>query len=135
MVKRAWIRRCLAVVLLLAMAPPAWAEFVLPPLPYAPDALEPAIDATTMGIHHDRHHGAYAANLNGKIQAHPELAKLSLSALHGQISRPPAAVRTNGCCHWHDPQLWAVYAPPGELGEPAAGGSAGLQAPLGPFPA
>src|SRR4051812_42894181 len=38
--------------------------FVLPPLPYAFDALEPHIDARTMEIHHDKHHAAYVANLN-----------------------------------------------------------------------
>ena len=47
-----------ALVLLLAGGLPAWADFSLPPLPYGADALEPAIDATTMTIHHDRHHGA-----------------------------------------------------------------------------
>ena len=38
--------------------------FTLPPLPYAPDANEPHIDAQTMQIHHDQHHAAYVANLN-----------------------------------------------------------------------
>jgi superoxide dismutase, Fe-Mn family len=33
--------------------------FLLPPLPYAFDALEPYIDARTMEIHHDKHHQAY----------------------------------------------------------------------------
>jgi len=33
--------------------------FTLPPLPYSFDALEPYIDAKTMEIHHDKHHGAY----------------------------------------------------------------------------
>ena len=31
--------------------------FELPDLPYAFDALEPHIDARTMEIHHDTHHG------------------------------------------------------------------------------
>src|SRR6266404_5766835 len=30
--------------------------FILPPLPYPFDALEPHIDARTMEIHHDKHH-------------------------------------------------------------------------------
>jgi len=38
--------------------------FTLPPLPYSFDALEPYIDAKTMEIHHDKHHGAYVTNLN-----------------------------------------------------------------------
>jgi Fe-Mn family superoxide dismutase len=130
-IKRALFSGLLALVLLLAMAPPAWAEFVLPPLPYAPDALEPAIDATTMGIHHDRHHGAYVANLNGQIKDHPELAKLSLDALQGQISRFPAAVRNNGGGHWNHSQFWAVMAPPGEGGEPSAELLAAINAQFG----
>jgi Fe-Mn family superoxide dismutase len=108
-----------AVVLLLAAALPVWAEFVLTPLPYAAEALEPAIDATTMTIHHDRHHGAYVANLNGQIKANPPLAKLSLDALQGQISRFPVAVRNNGGGHWNHSQFWAVMAPPGQGGEPS----------------
>ncbi|MBC7240703.1 MAG: superoxide dismutase, partial [Chloroflexi bacterium] len=36
----------------------------LPPLPYPYDALEPYISATTLRIHHDRHHLAYVNGLN-----------------------------------------------------------------------
>ena len=38
--------------------------FVLPPLPYPPNALEPYIDAETMTLHHGKHHAAYVNNLN-----------------------------------------------------------------------
>ena len=120
-----------AVLLLLGSAGPAWAEFVLPPLPYAPDALEPAIDATTMTIHHDKHHGAYVANLNGQIKDNPQLAKLSLDALQGQISRFPVAVRNNGGGHWNHTQFWAVMAPLGEGGEPSADVLAAIEASFG----
>jgi len=41
--------------------------FEVPPLPYAPDALEPHIDAQTMSIHHDKHHQAYVDNANKLI--------------------------------------------------------------------
>ena len=41
----------------------------LPPLPYPFDALEPYIDAKTMEIHHDKHHGAYDNNLNKALEA------------------------------------------------------------------
>ena len=109
-----------ALLLLLGTALPAWADFVLPPLPYAAEALEPAIDATTMSIHHDRHHGAYVANLNAQIQANPGLAGLSLEALQGQISRFPMAVRNNGGGHWNHSQFWAVMAPEGQGGAPSA---------------
>jgi Fe-Mn family superoxide dismutase len=108
-----------ALLVLLASALPAWADFNLPPLPYAPDALEPAIDATTMTIHHDRHHGAYVANLNAQIAANPALANLSLEALQGQIASFPVAVRNNGGGHWNHSQFWAVMAPAGQGGAPS----------------
>lgn len=108
-----------ALVLLLGSALPAWAEYALPPLPYAPDALEPAIDAATMTIHHDRHHAAYVANLNAQIKANPSLANLSLDALQGQISNFPVAVRNNGGGHWNHSQFWTVMAPEGQGGSPS----------------
>jgi len=39
-------------------------NYTLPPLPYKFFDLEPYIDATTMRLHHDRHHQAYTDNLN-----------------------------------------------------------------------
>jgi len=39
-------------------------KYVLPPLPYSYDALEPYIDETTMKIHHEKHHQAYTDGLN-----------------------------------------------------------------------
>jgi Fe-Mn family superoxide dismutase len=108
-----------ALWLLLGTALPAWAEFILPPLPYAATALEPAIDATTMTIHHDRHHATYVANLNGQIAANPALADLNLDALQGQISKYPMVVRNNGGGHWNHSQFWAVLAPAGQGGTPS----------------
>ena len=120
-----------ALLVLLSLAAPAWAQFSLPPLPYAPEALEPAIDATTMTIHHDRHHGAYVANLNGQIKANPALAQLSLDALQGQISRFPVAVRNNGGGHWNHSQFWTVMAPPGQGGAPSEALLAAINASFG----
>ncbi|MEB3301771.1 MAG: superoxide dismutase [Cyanobacteriota bacterium] len=105
--------------MLLGTALPAWADFSLPPLPYAADALEPAIDATTMTIHHDRHHGAYVANLNAQIPTNPALANLSLEALQGQIAAFPVAVRNNGGGHWNHSLFWSVMAPEGRGGAPS----------------
>ena len=42
-------------------------KYVLPPLPYAPDALEPAIDKETMSLHHDKHHLAYVNGANKAV--------------------------------------------------------------------
>ena len=109
----------MGLAVLLSGGLPARAEFSLPPLPYTAGALEPAIDAATMTLHHDKHHGAYVANLNAQIAANPALANLSLEALEGQISRFPVAVRNNGGGHWNHSQFWAVMAPAGQGGVPS----------------
>ena len=46
--------------------------FTLPSLPYAANALEPAIDTMTMEIHHGRHHKAYVDNLNKALEIDKE---------------------------------------------------------------
>lgn len=117
--KRFLFGALMALLLVLGSALPAWADFSLPPLPYAVDALEPAIDAATMTIHHDKHHAAYVANLNAQIEANPELEQLGLDALQSQISRFPAAVRNNGGGHWNHSQFWAVMVAPGQGGSPS----------------
>src|SRR4051794_14951769 len=55
--------------------------FTLPKLPYDTDALEAAIDKTTMEIHHDKHHQAYVTNLNNALKDNADLQKLSLTEL------------------------------------------------------
>ena len=81
------------------LAPPALiaadapAPFSLPPLPYALDALEPFIDAQTMGIHHSKHHAAYITNLNKALADKPDLAKQSIEALLKSLSTLPESVR------------------------------------------
>jgi superoxide dismutase, Fe-Mn family len=42
--------------------------YALPPLPYAYEALEPAIDAQTMHLHHDIHFLGYANGLNATLK-------------------------------------------------------------------
>jgi Fe-Mn family superoxide dismutase len=44
-------------------------KYLVPPLPYSYDALEPHIDAKTMEIHHTKHHQAYADGLNTALQS------------------------------------------------------------------
>ena len=54
---------------------------VLPPLPYAENALDPAISANTIGFHYGKHHKGYVDTLN-KLLAGTELAQLSLEKTH-----------------------------------------------------
>jgi Fe-Mn family superoxide dismutase len=56
--------------------PPGGAPaFQLPPLPYAPDALEPYVSAKTLGFHHGKHHQAYVDNLNKLVAGTPWAGK------------------------------------------------------------
>ena len=84
--------------------------FTLAALPYANDALEPHIDATTMQIHHDKHHQAYVDNLNKAIAGTPNENKSldDLVAVAGTIS---PAVRNNGGGHWNHTFFWESLAP------------------------
>ena len=85
--------------------------FLLPPLPYATGALEPAIDAQTMEIHHGRHHKAYVDNLNGKIKDYPTLSSTSLEDIQRHISRYDAAVRNNAGGHYNHSLFWTLMRP------------------------
>ena len=42
-------------------------RYTLADLPYAPDALEPHIDAQTMQLHHGRHHQGYVNGINNAL--------------------------------------------------------------------
>jgi Fe-Mn family superoxide dismutase len=130
-----WPRPLLASLLLLVAplllaAQPAWA-FALPPLPYPPDALEPVIDARTMGLHHDRHHAGYVKALNAAVAADPALAELSLEQLLQRAPRLPEAVRNNAGGHWNHSQFWTAMAPLGAGGNPSAELEAAVEASFG----
>lgn len=95
--------------------------FSLPPLPYATNANEPFIDATTMEIHHGKHHAAYVANLNAALKDYPQVAALGLPAMLAQLSQVPegirGAVRNNGGGHVNHSMFWQLMG--GKGGEPA----------------
>ncbi len=96
------------------------APFALPPLPYAPDALEPAIDAETMKIHHDRHHKAYVDALNKAVEDNAGLKGQTLGQLVAKAGTLPPAVRNNAGGHWNHAFFWETMAPAGKGGEPSA---------------
>lgn len=108
----------------------------LPPLPYAPEALEPHIDAQTMNIHHGKHHQAYVTNLNAAIEKAPELAGWSLDDLCRRINEVPMAVRTavrnNGGGHWNHSLFWQLMAP-NAGGEPTGALGEAIVAAFGSF--
>lgn len=46
-------------------------QLILPPLPYPPNALEPAIDRETMILHHDKHFAKYTEGANAALSKIP----------------------------------------------------------------
>ena len=99
----------------------------LPPLPYDFGALEPHIDAQTMQIHHDKHHGTYVTNLNAAVEKHPELGSKSAEDLIKNLNAVPedvrTAVRNNGGGHVNHSMFWQIMAakaggePSGKVGD------------------
>jgi Fe-Mn family superoxide dismutase len=89
--------------------------FTVPPLRYAFNALEPHIDAKTMEIHHDKHHGAYVNNLNNAIKGKADLESKSVEQLISKISAIPedirGVVRNNGGGHWNHSFFWNIISP------------------------
>lgn len=106
-----------------AAVPVVTPAFTLAPLPYPYDALEPAIDARTMQVHHGKHHQAYVDNLNRAIATDATLRGQPLEALMSRISKLPDAVRNNGGGHWNHTFFWRLMgancggAPAGKLAE------------------
>src|SRR5260370_16485600 len=74
-------------------AAPAAGPFVVPPLGYPTNAFEPHIDARTMEIHHDKHHGAYVPNLNNLAKTNPQLG--TTPVLHVLRHLNPPHTNTN----------------------------------------
>ncbi len=91
--------------------------YTLPPLPYAPDALEPHIDKMTMEIHHGKHHAAYVQNLNKAIaESAPNLdGKPIEDLLANNCAIVPenirTAVRNNGGGHINHTMFWQIMDP------------------------
>jgi|SRR5579875_214100 len=108
----------------------------LPPLPYSFDALEPYIDAKTMEIHHDKHHGGYVNNLNKALEGHADLQRLSVEDLLRQINKVPEAIRTavrnNGGGHANHSLFWPLMKKGGG-GEPRGEIAEAIKSAFGSF--
>jgi len=89
--------------------------FVLEPLPFAFDALEPYIDAAPMQIHHEKHHQAYITNLNAALKGYPELHDLSIEELLRWHNEVPVTIRQTvhdqGGGHLHHQFFWKILKP------------------------
>lgn len=110
--------------------------FKLPELPYAYDALEPAIDQKTMEIHHSKHHNGYVTKLNKAVEG-TELADKTIEDLIANLDQVPndiqTAVRNNGGGHLNHTLFWEALQPPAEDSQPQGDLADKIEANFGSF--
>jgi len=109
----------------------ASAPIVLPPLPYADNALAPVISANTIGFHYGRHHRGYLDNLNkligGTAFADMPLEKI-VAATAGKADQ--TAIFNNAAQTWNHTFYWQSLRPGGG-GEPPAALKQRIEAAFG----
>lgn len=92
-------------------------KFLLPELGFAYNALEVAIDAQTMEIHHGKHHAAYVNNLNAALENAPKYFMDSIEDVLRNINDVPQEIRqtviNNGGGHANHSLFWKVLTPGG----------------------
>lgn len=84
-------------------------KFVLPPLPYAYDALLPYIDEQTMRVHHTRHHQAYIDKLNQALENYK--GESDLDTLVKTALKLSPAIRNNAGGHYNHTLFWQSLKP------------------------
>ena len=92
---------------------PEAGQYILPPLPYEKNALEPHIDAMTMDIHYTKHHAAYVAGLNKALK---ELQAIREGGDAGLIKHWSREVSFHGSGHVNHTLFWNLMAPAGRGG-------------------
>ncbi|PWN97113.1 putative manganese superoxide dismutase precursor [Tilletiopsis washingtonensis] len=88
-------------------------DHTLPQLPYAYGALEPAISAQIMEIHHSKHHQTYVTNLNAAEKAYASAAQANDVRKQIEIQ---SAIKFNGGGHLNHSLFWKNLAPAKEGG-------------------
>jgi Fe-Mn family superoxide dismutase len=110
--------------------------YVLPPLPYPYNELEPYIDARTVEIHYTKHHQAYVDNLNKALADYPEFQKVPLETLLVSLDKIPVvirdAVRNNGGGHFAHSLFWKIMGKMGQT-EPAGALAKAIEHDFGSF--
>ena len=104
---------------------------ILPPLPYAENALDPVISADTIRLHYGKHHKGYVDTLNKLIDG-SELAGLSLEQLINETAgkADKAAIFNNAAQTWNHTFYWRSLCAKGG-GEPPAALKQKIEATFG----
>ena len=109
----------------------AAAPHLLPPLPYADNALDPVISANTISFHYGKHHKGYVDNLN-KLIAGTEFADMPLEKIVSATAGKPdkGAIFNNAAQTWNHTFYWQSLKPKGG-GEPPAALKQKIEAAFG----
>jgi Fe-Mn family superoxide dismutase len=78
--------------------------FILPELPYAYDALEPAMSAETLRLHHDKHHAKYVETTNSLVEGSSE-------SLEDVVRRASGKLFNNAAQAWNHAFFWEAMSP------------------------
>lgn len=89
--------------------------FEVTPLPYADNALEPAVSANTLSYHHGKHHKAYIDKTNAAIEG-TELADKSLEEIIAAARGSNQGLFNNAAQSWNHGFYWHSLA--GDGGSP-----------------
>ncbi|MBD3331936.1 superoxide dismutase, partial [candidate division GN15 bacterium] len=96
--------------------------YKLPSLPYDYDALEVAIDAETMKLHHTKHHQAYTDKFNAALEKHSDLQGKHITELLADPNSLPedvrGAIRNHGGGYFNHALFWPLMTGSGS-GEPS----------------
>ncbi len=103
-------------------------EHILPPLPYAKNALEPIISAETIEFHYGKHHQAYVTNLNNLIKG----TEFENSALEEIILKSSGGIFNNAAQVWNHTFYWNGLKPNGG-GAPTGELAAAIDKAFGSF--
>lgn len=106
-------------------------EYVLPPLPYPYNALEPAIDEQTMRLHHDIHHLSYVKGLNAALA---KLQEARQSGNYDLVQFYSGKVAFHGSGHILHTIFWENMKPNGG-GEPTGALAKAIERDFGSFAA
>jgi len=98
------------------------------PLPYAPDALSPAISAETLGFHHGKHHRAYIDKTNAAIEG-TELAEADLETVIARARNTNRGLFNNAAQSWNHGFYWHSLSP--EAQSPSGGLAGRIDAAFG----
>jgi Fe-Mn family superoxide dismutase len=84
-------------------------DFEVPPLPYAKNALAPAMSEETLNYHYDKHHKGYMTKLKAALEGKPEAGK----SLEEIVKTSSGGNFNNAAQVWNHTFFWNSMRPNG----------------------